>query len=86
MLTGTTNHLTAASAADSFCFSVFTFSPHTAKRYFHRSRTDPAEFLIPFSICSFSSLSASSFVCHRDYAFCGSAAIPGDGIEGIAMV
>jgi hypothetical protein len=31
-------------------FSVFVFSRHTARRYFHRSWLAPVELLIPFSI------------------------------------
>src|ERR1700722_2554807 len=89
MLICTRNHLTAASASNSSCFAVFTFSPHTANRYFHRSRSEPVEFLIPFSICSFSSRSSSCFACRRDWssfrASAGSGTLAGDG-EGPAFL
>jgi hypothetical protein len=79
-------HLGAASAVNSCCLAclaAFIFSRHTANRYFHRSRTDPAEFLTPFSICSFSSLSVSSLASHRFLASfrasAGSGTADGDG-------
>src|ERR1700733_13061177 len=58
---GEHSHRDHFNASASPSFAAFTFACRTAIRYFHCSRTDPAEFLIPFSICSFSSFSTSSF-------------------------
>ena len=68
----------AASAAVSSFFSATIFSRQTASRYFHCSRTAPAEFLIWFSICTFSVFSSSSLA--RDISLIAARAFALSGV------